>query len=1188
MVGMINITVRAMKKSFYYLAAFAALFTACNTEIAPDEPTPAPGKEKVTILASLGKETKTTVDGSGYYSWQADEQISVLEQDAAAATLFDLEDADKGAFSGTKTAEKDLLFAVSPASALTAANAGSAITGYTIQLPASYDNYVPGTTNAVMVGTPNGKDGDNYKFFFDHAAALMKFSYANVPIGTKKFVLTTNADITGTWAGLTSASDVALTAAAAAEAGKTVTLNLKDSVYEANTNLDFYVPVPEANYSSFYVALQDKNGTQISGTNKSKSGLNIDLSAGDILPAPTVTVPAAAKGAEWSYTFTNKDEIQTTSQTVNGLSIISTKAASQLESDRGEQFPKDDDPEITISYTGYVQSVSAVLSCNGTATVEFQVNGHPIQVESLNTQTIASGTSNKNKTYTAKVEGNLFRKGDVKIIITTSNCTAWLKSVTINSDVREEADLSYAVSALEKALGAANFVNPITNSHSLTGITYASNQTDVATVDVATGEVTIVGAGDATITASFAGDELYKAGSASYTIHVEDAYLTLSDSTSPAKADCIDGSTVSFTVTSNVEWTAAIGSDVNSIIKGVATEGNTVTVTFNVNSSSIEKTAQVTVTPVLPSLSALAKSITVTQKKYELVDVINYATTGLGTTGSYTTWSNKSGSVSDAIYEGNSYPNNENKIQLRATDAGIVSTSSGGAVTKVAVTYTGSNQNGRKLSVYGKNTPYSAVTDLYDTDKKGTLIGYITFTTGNTTGYLDITDYYEYVGLWSGDGAMYFSEIDIYWGQTKDDPGLKWTADGNDGATITEANATMKTGADDMPEVALFNPHGFGLSDVTFSSSDSGVATIGEHTGIITLIGEGVTTISASYAGDDTYKPVITSYDLEVIDSRNVCATPTFSDAPNAYPAVNVLASAKTITISCGTSDATIYYTTGSGAFNPSTWTAGSSVIISGATTVRAVAVKDDYQNSVEGIASYSLAGTVSSVVTFNQLAVATGCIYSVSVGGSPIASGDSVDEDAEVTLATTTLGTGYSFVSWKVVKADDPSIEVTVTSNQFTMPGYAVKVYASFQVTDTITVGDLAATSTTYTAFSNLSKQSQAVYAGDTAKGNSVIQMNSTATKGIWTTASAGVLKSVAVEWNTNTAANRTLSIFGSNSEMSSASGTATGSILYTSSSNYQTSYSFTSDYAHMHVRTASNAAYFNSIAFTWVETTD
>ncbi|MBR0182351.1 MAG: Ig-like domain repeat protein [Bacteroidaceae bacterium] len=55
-----------------------------------------------------------------------------------------------------------------------------------------------------------------------------------------------------------------------------------------------------------------------------------------------------------------------------------------------------------------------------------------------------------------------------------------------------------------------------------------------------------------------------------------------------------------------------------------------------------------------------------------------------------------------------------------------------------------------------------------------------------------------------------------------------------------------------------------GLDDPTYSSSNTAVATVDATTGSVTLVGAGVTTITASYAGDDTYASSFDSYTLTV------------------------------------------------------------------------------------------------------------------------------------------------------------------------------------------------------------------------------------------------------------------------------------------------------------------------------------
>ena len=66
--------------------------------------------------------------------------------------------------------------------------------------------------------------------------------------------------------------------------------------------------------------------------------------------------------------------------------------------------------------------------------------------------------------------------------------------------------------------------------------------------------------------------------------------------------------------------------------------------------------------------------------------------------------------------------------------------------------------NTRVLDIYGSNTAYTEVADLYN-DNKGTKIGSLTF--GETE--VDILDEYQYVGIRSNDGAMYLKSITFTW-----------------------------------------------------------------------------------------------------------------------------------------------------------------------------------------------------------------------------------------------------------------------------------------------------------------------------------------------------------------------------------------------------------------------------------------
>ena len=211
--------------------------------------------------------------------------------------------------------------------------------------------------------------------------------------------------------------------------------------------------------------------------------------------------------------------------------------------------------------------------------------------------------------------------------------------------------------------------------------------------------------------------------------------------------------------------------------------------------------------------AATASAATVT-------DTLNRELTGIAKNSSnYGNWSGKT-SVTEAVYAGNSAGGND-AIQLRSNNnnSGIVTTSSGGKAKKVTVTWT-STSNGRTLNVYGKNSSYSAATDLYDSSTRGALIGTIVAGTSTT---LTIPDDYDsnYIGMRSDSGAMYLSKVEIDW-EVAGEPGVSldasatevvvggvvtitatatdfsnpvttWTWSGNSGTAVNDGNTSTFT-----------------------------------------------------------------------------------------------------------------------------------------------------------------------------------------------------------------------------------------------------------------------------------------------------------------------------------------------------------------------------------------------------------
>lgn len=142
--------------------------------------------------------------------------------------------------------------------------------------------------------------------------------------------------------------------------------------------------------------------------------------------------------------------------------------------------------------------------------------------------------------------------------------------------------------------------------------------------------------------------------------------------------------------------------------------------------------------------------------------------------------------------------------------------------------------------------------------------------------------------------------------------------------------------------------------------------------------------------------------------------------------------------------------------------------------------------------------------------------------------------------------------------------------------------------VVDTLTVDKFTATKATYTDFSGVTATSDAVYAGKTAKSNKgAIQMNGKDQIGIVSTTSGGKVLTVSVVWNKETAADRTLDIYGSNTPYTSAAdlynksqGTKIGSIT---KSGETTTVTVEGDYYYVGLRSNKSAMYLDSITIEW-----
>ena len=142
--------------------------------------------------------------------------------------------------------------------------------------------------------------------------------------------------------------------------------------------------------------------------------------------------------------------------------------------------------------------------------------------------------------------------------------------------------------------------------------------------------------------------------------------------------------------------------------------------------------------------------------------------------------------------------------------------------------------------------------------------------------------------------------------------------------------------------------------------------------------------------------------------------------------------------------------------------------------------------------------------------------------------------------------------------------------------------------VTDVLTRDVTGVTGSSYAPWSDVKVTSDAVYAGQSAGGYESIQLRSSKNNsGIVTTASGGAVKTITVTCNSNTAAGRTLNIYGSNTAYSDPAdlynAETQGTLLGTIVNGESTTLNVEGNYAFIGIRSNSGGMYLEKIEITW-----
>lgn len=283
-------------------------------------------------------------------------------------------------------------------------------------------------------------------------------------------------------------------------------------------------------------------------------------------------------------------------------------------------------------------------------------------------------------------------------------------------------------------------------------VNYDSSNKGVATIGEKDGQITIVGAGTTTITATLASDpEVKSSYELTVTVNKTTATLEFEQSSYTVNFDeIITLKAVSNNPDAQITYSTTDGDwyiDEKSgeFLAGTTAGSVTVTATLAESDKYTGATATCTVNIVDPNQQVYSDVITAE----DLAATDTHYTDFSGVT-----------KTSGAVYAGNSAKKN-GSIQLRSKEnAGIVSTTSGGRITQIVVTWDSSTPSGKQLDIYGSDEPYTSTADLYDYKKP---IASAIYEDESTTSTLTIEGNYPYVGIRSNDGALYIKDITFVW-----------------------------------------------------------------------------------------------------------------------------------------------------------------------------------------------------------------------------------------------------------------------------------------------------------------------------------------------------------------------------------------------------------------------------------------
>ena len=289
---------------------------------------------------------------------------------------------------------------------------------------------------------------------------------------------------------------------------------------------------------------------------------------------------------------------------------------------------KDEIPTLPGNYTVQATVAETTNYMSGTGTADFAITTRDISTATFSVvsdQTYTGSAITPEPTVT--VGGTLLTKGTDYTLGHSNNTNVGTATITATGTgnysgtasttfqiVKAAGDISYATATIDKTFGDGTFTNPLTKTGDGT-VSYETSNAAVAKVDAATGEVTIMGAGSATITATVTdgANYTYATKTASYTVTVSAA--AMGSVTATGYTGTYDGAAHGITVNAPAGATVKYGTAAGSYTLDASptyTNAGTYTVYYQVtraNYNAVTGSQTVTISKAAGTISFATTSI---------------------------------------------------------------------------------------------------------------------------------------------------------------------------------------------------------------------------------------------------------------------------------------------------------------------------------------------------------------------------------------------------------------------------------------------------------------------------------------------------------------------------------------------------------------------------------------------------